>query len=132
MTCEILESAHAILQQCCIMADCKLLEFDGERDHIHMMVSVHPKVAAVLLVGKLKTNISRILRNNYWAQIKTKLWGKHFWSPNYWVVSVGGASLDVVKAYIENQTHNQTINYRSLDPPLYEQDCASGLFNKPL
>ncbi|WP_373685331.1 transposase [Acinetobacter sp. YH12049] len=31
------------------------------------------------------------------------IWGNHFWSPSYCVVSCGGASLEVVKKYIENQ-----------------------------
>jgi len=44
-----------------------------------------------------------MLRKDYWAQIKKKLWGKHFWSPSYCVVSCGRGSLEVVKAYIKNQ-----------------------------
>ena len=42
------------------------------------------------------------------SDIKNKLWGVHFWSPSYCVVSCGGASLDVVKAYIENQRRPPT------------------------
>jgi len=67
------------------------------------MVSAHPKIALSNLIGKLKGKSSFVLRKNHWAHIKPKLWGHHFWSPSYCVVSIGGASLDVVKAYIENQ-----------------------------
>ena len=83
--------------------DCELLEFGGEHDHVHLMVSIHPKVAVSNLVGKLKGKSSYILRREYWNRIKTMLWGNHFWSPSYCVVSCGGASLDVIKQYIENQ-----------------------------
>jgi putative transposase len=74
-----------------------------EDGHVHLMVSAHPKIAISNLIGKLKGKSSYMLRKSFWAQIKSKLWGNHFWSPSYCVVSVGGASLDVVKNYIENQ-----------------------------
>lgn len=83
--------------------DCELLEFGGEHDHVNMMVSVHPKVAISNLVSKLKGKSSYMIRREYWDRVKTMLWGKHFWSPSYCVVSCGGASLDVVKEYINNQ-----------------------------
>ena len=85
------------------MLDCELLEFGGEHDHVHFMVSAHPKIALSNLIGKLKGKSSFMLRKTFWEQIKPKLWGNHFWSPSYCVVSVGGASFDVIKQYIENQ-----------------------------
>ena len=67
------------------------------------MVSIHPKVPVANLVGKLKGKSSYHLRKEYWNSIKKKLWGDHFWSPSYCVVSCGGASLKVIKEYIDNQ-----------------------------
>ena len=92
-----------IFKETCEQLDCELLEFGGEDDHVHLMVSAHPKIAISNLIGKLKGKSSYMLRKSFWAQIKSKLWGNHFWSPSYCVVSVGGASLDVVKNDIENQ-----------------------------
>ena len=83
--------------------DCELLEFGGEDNHIHLMVSVHPKIAVSNLVGKLKGKSSYMIRREYWDRVKNMLWGNHFWSPSYCAVSCGGASLEVVKAYINNQ-----------------------------
>jgi len=68
-----------------------------------MDIESNPKTAVSNLVGKLKGKSSYILRNEFWSEIKNKLWGDHFWSPSYCVVSCGGASLDVVRAYIEDQ-----------------------------
>ena len=45
---------------------CELLEFGGEDDHVHLMLSVHPKVAVANLVGKLKGKSSYILRIEFW------------------------------------------------------------------
>ena len=103
LTSEMLGDLELILKETCEQMDCELMEFNGEDDHIHMMVNVPPKLAISNLVGKLKGKSSYLLRKNYWDMIKTKLWGNHFWSPSYCVVSCGGASLEVVKQYIENQ-----------------------------
>ncbi|WP_269461234.1 transposase [Moritella yayanosii] len=46
---------------------------------------------------------SYMIRREYWEHVKNMLWGNHFWSPSYCVVSCGGASLDIVKQYIANQ-----------------------------
>lgn len=103
-TKEMLDRTKEIMEETCKQMDCELLEFGGEHDHVHLMVSIHPKVAVSNLVSKLKGKSSYMLRREYWERIKTMLWGNHFWSPSYCVVSCGGASLDVVKQYIENQS----------------------------
>lgn len=102
-TKEMLDRTKEIMEETCQQMDCELLEFGGEHNHIHMMISIHPKVAVSNLVSKLKGKSSYMLRREYWDRIKTMLWGNHFWSPSYCVVSCGGASLDVIKQYIESQ-----------------------------
>jgi putative transposase len=103
LTPAMLGRLKEIFIETCGQLDCELLEFGGEDDHVHLMVSAHPKIALSNLIGKLKGKSSFFLRKEFREQIKNKLWGNHFWSPSYCVVSVGGASLDVVKQYIENQ-----------------------------
>jgi putative transposase len=44
-----------------------------------------------------------VLRRDYHEDISPWLWGNHFWSPSYCAVSTGGASLDVVKNYVQKQ-----------------------------
>jgi hypothetical protein len=51
----------------------------------------------------IKGKSSFMLRKAFWEHNKPKLWSNHFWLPSYCFVSVGGASLDVIKQYIENQ-----------------------------
>ena len=102
-TKEMLDRVNEIIKETCEQMDCELIEFGGEDNHIHLMVSVHPKIAVSNLVGKLKGKSSYMIRREYWEHIKPMLWGNHFWSPSYCVVSCGGASLDVVKEYINNQ-----------------------------
>ena len=102
-TKEMLDRVEGLFRETCLQMDCELLECNGEHDHVHLMVSVHPKIAVSNLVGKLKGKSAYFLRKEFWPQIKPMLWGKHFWSPSYCCVSVGGATLEVVKKYIENQ-----------------------------
>ncbi len=94
---------HELMTQTCLQLDCELLEFNGEHDHVHLLVSVHPKVAISTLVGKLKGKSAYFLRREFWPDIKPKLWGNHFWSPSYCAVSCGGAPLEIVRRYIDHQ-----------------------------
>ena len=102
-TSDMLKHLHSILFETCEQMDCELLEFSGEDNHVHMLVAVHPKVAVANLVGKLKGKSSYLVRRMFQEHVKTMLWGHQFWSPSYCAVSCGGASLDIVKQYIENQ-----------------------------
>ena len=100
----LLTVVETVMRETCEQMECELLEFNGESDHLHLMVSVHPKQAIAALVGKLKGKSSYILRRDHLELIKPYLWGSHFWSPSYCVVSTGGASIEVVRNYIESQT----------------------------
>jgi len=80
-----------------------LIEFDGESEHIHLLIQYPPKWSISVLVNTLKGKSSRMLRKNF-PDVKKKYWGKAgLWSRSYFAGSVGGASLDVVKKYIEQQ-----------------------------
>lgn len=46
---------------------------------------------------------SKEIRTKCWPEVTKALWGTHFWSPSYLAVSTGGAPLEIVKAYVENQ-----------------------------
>lgn len=102
-TKEILLRMNVIFKETCEQMDCFLEEFNGEDDHIHILVSIPPKHSVSTVVSKLKGKSSYYIRKEFLSQIKQKLWGKHFWSPSYCSVTCGGAPLEVIKKYIENQ-----------------------------
>ncbi|MET7517447.1 IS200/IS605 family transposase [Streptomyces sp. NPDC005480] len=83
----------------------ELVEFNGERDHVHLLVRYPPKVAVSRLVGSLKGVSARRLRQEFPAHIRRYLWGAHFWSPSYFAASCGDAPLSIIKEYLENQKH---------------------------
>jgi putative transposase len=83
--------------------NCLLLEFNGEADHVHFLVQISPTVCISDLVKLMKGRSSRLVREKYRIALRPTLWGKHLWSPSYCIVSCGGASIDTIRAYIENQ-----------------------------
>ena len=97
----MLARTKKLFEQICDHMECELLEFNGEEEHVHLMVSYSPKLSIANLVGTLKGKFA--FRKEYWAHVKNRLWGKHFWSPSYCAVSCGGAPLEILKTYIENQ-----------------------------
>lgn len=100
---EMLFTMKKIFEVSCKKMKGELLEFGGEDDHVHLMISIPPTVALCNFVGRLKGASSYEVRKKFGKQLKAKLWGAHLWSPSYCVVSCGGASLDVIKEYVKNQ-----------------------------
>ena len=80
-----------------------LIEFDGEKDHVHLLINYPPKISVSKLVNSLKGVSSRLLRKNHGPYIQQFLWKNALWSPSYFAASCGGAPIDVIKRYIEQQ-----------------------------
>lgn len=83
--------------------ECELKEHGYEDDHVHLLIAYPPKVALSTLVNSLKGVSARRLRVAALPEVRAKLWGAHFWSPSYCVVSCGGAPLEIVQRYVEQQ-----------------------------
>lgn len=82
----------------------ELIEFNGEPDHVHLLISVNPKVQPSKLVNNLKTVSSRLIRKEYAEHLNQVYRGKPiFWSRSYCVISCGGAPISVLKKYIQQQ-----------------------------
>ncbi len=103
----ITERVFAVLldawKKVCADFECEIRESGYESDHVHLLVNYPPKVALSALVNSLKGVSARKLRSANLAEVTSKLWGSHFWSPSYCAVSCGGAPLAIVKQYIEKQ-----------------------------
>lgn len=82
---------------------CGLVEFNGEPDHVHMLLSLPPTVQPSKLVNNLKTVSSRLIRKEFASQLGQVYRKPVFWSRSYCIVSCGGAPLSILKQYIENQ-----------------------------
>ena len=83
--------------------DCRLLACEGEADHVHLLVEYPPKIPVSVLVNMFKGTSSRMLRVER-PDIAQRYWRKGvLWSPSYFAASTGGATLEMVKRYVESQ-----------------------------
>lgn len=98
----ILEEMRAIFEKVCKDFESVLDEFDGDDDHVHLLVNYPPKVSVSKLVNSLKGVSSRHLRKRF-AELEKRYWKGVLWSPSYFAASCGGAPLSVIRQYIEQQ-----------------------------
>ena len=103
ITKAIISELNTIFDDVCRDFEAELVEFNGEDDHVHLLVSYPPKVSVSDLVNSLKGVSSRLVRKNHYPSIRTKLWGNSLWSPSYFAGSCGGAPLTIIRQYIEQQ-----------------------------
>ena len=103
-TKEHIDYMKEIFTNICDNFESELIEFDGEDNHVHLLVQYHPKVAISILIHSLKGVSSRKLRQKF-PIFKKVYWGNKvaLWSPSYFAGSVGGAPIEILKQYIEQQ-----------------------------
>jgi putative transposase len=103
LTKAILDDLRIIFTNVCKDFEAELVEFDGEDDHVHLLVNYPPKVAVSALVNSLKGVCSRLIRQKNDPSVRRKLWGGALWSPSYFAGSCGGAPIAIIRQYIEQQ-----------------------------
>ncbi|WP_301818698.1 IS200/IS605 family transposase [Neisseria maigaei] len=96
-TKEILDDMRQIFESVCTDFEAQLVEFDGENDHVHLLVNYPPKVSISKLVNSLKGVSSRMIRQKNYPGIREKLSGGALWSPSYFAGSCGGASISIIR-----------------------------------
>ena len=81
---------------------CELLQMNIQIDHIHLMVSIPPKISVSQLMGVLKGKTAIKIFKSYPQLKKKPYWGNHFWARGYFVSTVGRDEA-IVREYIKNQ-----------------------------
>lgn len=102
-TKEVIDDLRGIFAGVCSDFGAELVEFDGEDSHVHLLVNYPPTVAVSALVNSLKGVSSRMIRKKNYPNIHKKLWRGALWSPSYFAGSCGGAPIEIVRQYIEQQ-----------------------------
>ena len=80
----------------------KVLEWNHEQDHIHVLFKAQPKTELSKFINAYKSASSRVLKKEY-PSMKEQLWKKMFWSRSFCLLSSGGVPTEVIKQYIEEQ-----------------------------
>jgi putative transposase len=92
-----------IMRNVCADFECELVEFNGEANHVHLLVNFPPKVALSKLVNSLKGVSSRRMRQEFPDLVRHYWRANRLWSGSYFADSVGGAPISVLRQYIELQ-----------------------------
>lgn len=100
---EMLRVIELSARERCEARDGELIEVNGEADHVHLLVSLPPHVALSEFMNALKTNTARVLRRDFKSTLVKFYKESVLWSRSYCAISVGGAPLDVLKRYIDQQ-----------------------------
>lgn len=98
-----LERMEQIMRDVCADFECEPAEFNGESNHVHLLVHFPPKVALSRLVNSLKGVSSRRLRTEFPELARHYYRANKLWSGSYFAGSVGGAPITVLRQYIEQQ-----------------------------
>lgn len=91
-----------IILQACTEVRVDIIEMEVMPDHVHLLLEVDPQYGIHRVVKMLKGRTSKILRSEF-KSIKSRL--PSLWTNSYFVSTVGGAPLEVIKQYIEQQKH---------------------------
>lgn len=103
LTAPMLDRSREILGTLCETWGGSLVECSGEEDHLHVLLDLPPKARPSDVVNNIKTVLSRRLRSEF-PGLRDAYRGKAvLWSPSYCILSAGGAPLEILRRYVENQ-----------------------------
>lgn len=101
-TDEISERAKEIFSYIAPSYKIGLVEWNHDKDHVHILFKGQPKTEMSKFINAYKSASSRLLKKEF-PIIRQKLWKEMFWSQSFCLLSSGGAPIEVIKEYIENQ-----------------------------
>jgi putative transposase len=90
----------------CEWKKCEVQEMSVQKDHIHIVVSIPPKVSISEMMGILKGKLAIKLFKSYPKMKQKPYWGNHFWARGYFVSTVG-IDEDVIKRYVKYQEEEE-------------------------
>ena len=93
-----------LVQEICTEFNIDLLEMEVMPDHVHLLLEVDPQFGIHKAIKTIKGKTSRILRSEF-KSLTTRI--PSLWTNSYFVSTVGGAPLSIIKQYIESQKSSQ-------------------------
>lgn len=103
LTADMIDRLREILDDLMKKWECKLIDFNGETDHVHILFQYHPQLMLPKLINSIKSVTSRYMRKEFPSVVK-EFYGKEvFWNGSYFIASCGGVTVEKLKKYVENQ-----------------------------
>ena len=101
-TDEISNRAKEIFEYIAPTYKIELVEWNHDKDHVHVLFKGQLKIELSKFINAYKFTSSRLLKKEF-PTIRQKLWKEMFWSRSFCLLSSGGAPIEVIRQYIENQ-----------------------------
>ena len=96
-----------IVRQVCAENGVEILKGVVSSDHVHVFVSIPPKLAVSDLMRRIKGRTAFKLFREF-PKLKKRYWGRHFWGRGYFSTTNGAITEDVVLQYLERHIENPT------------------------
>lgn len=103
LTGEMLVRMGELMDDLCQKWQCKLIEFNGEENHIHLLFQYLPQTELPKFIGNLKSVTSHKIRSEFPQEVDQVYWKNVLWNESYFIASCGGVTVSVLKKYLENQ-----------------------------
>lgn len=102
-TGDMLDRLKVIIKELCQKWEVELLEFNGEADHVHLLLDLHPNIMPSKFINNLKTVTSRLMRKEFASHLAEFYSKPVLWTRAYCLLTTGGATIETIKQYIEKQ-----------------------------
>jgi putative transposase len=100
---EIHARLQEIFNETCQKWEVSLVEFNGESDHVHLLIRYHPQIQLSKFIANLKTVSSRLIRKDFAEHLSGVYRKPVFWAGSYLVASCGGVTVEQLKEYVKQQ-----------------------------
>lgn len=102
---QISEYAKGIFERIAESYHITLIEWNHDKDHIHIMFKGQPKTELTKFINSYKSATSRLIKKDY-PDVKQQLWQEQFWSRSFCLLTTGDIPIETIKSYIRNQGNN--------------------------
>jgi putative transposase len=107
LTLPIIERLDTIFKETCLKWDSTLKEFNGENNHVHLLVQYPPDVALAKMIANLKTVSSRLIRKEF-DEIRSAYRKPVLWTASYFVTSCGGVTIETLQKYVQGRSESSS------------------------
>ena len=107
------EDVREIIKQLCSYKGVEILGGNVMSDHVHILVSIPPKMSVSSFMGYLKGKSALMMFDRH-ANLKYKFGNRHFWSEGYYVSTVGLNDATIAKYIREQEQHDQAVDKLSV------------------
>lgn len=99
---EVSQKLGIEFEKICENYNIRLEGWNHDIDHVHILFNANPNTNISKFINAYKSASSRIIKKEF-PEIKQQLWKENFWSTSFCLISTGGATIEVIKKYIESQ-----------------------------